>query len=350
MLDYLIIILLVLLSAIILYMVARMGKMTAQLRRLEWGEGGDESAERLRRELLETQRGQRQELTASTQAMTRSLSEQLTAQTKQLENRLQTLTMENEQRLRQLYEGMGEVRTLAAGIGDLKKILGNVKTRGILGEIQLRAILEEILAPQQYQANVMTKAGSRAVVEFALKIPTDEGDTIWLPIDAKFPADAYEALRDAADSGDTAAIQAASAVLQSRVKAAAKDIRDKYLDPPNTTDFAVMFLPFEGLYAEVIHSGLLETLQRDYHVVVAGPSTTAALLSSLQTGFRAMAIQKRSTEVWNVLGAVKTEFDRFAEALAITQQRLSQTEQDLERLVGVRTRAVQKRLNGLMED
>lgn len=350
----------------------------------------------LRQELAATDRGQRQELALQNQTSARALSEQLAAQTLQMENRLRSLTLDNEQRLeqirttmekqltllqqdnnkrltemrevvdtrlqktledtmtqsfglvnqrlRQVYEGLGEMRTLAAGVGDLKKVLGNVKTRGILGEIQLGAILEDILAPQQYQANVVTKPGSRAVVEYAVRLPAEDGESIWLPIDAKFPADAYSDLRDAADSGDPQAVIASRTVLQNRIKSFAKDIRDKYIDPPNTTDFAILFLPFEGLYAEVVGCGLVEILQREYRVNVAGPSTMAALLNSLQMGFRAFALQKRSNEVWQVLGAVKTEFDRFATVLAATQSRISQAEQELDKLVGVRTRVIQKRL------
>ncbi|MEG1874653.1 MAG: DNA recombination protein RmuC [Angelakisella sp.] len=394
--EQIIIILLVFLLAVILYVAVQSAALTRNLRRLEADRQLDTQQEQstqaalsqLRLELLDAQRGQRQDL-AST----------LSAQTLQLENRLRSLTVDQEQRLenirmtmekqltalqqdnnkqltelretvdarlqktledtmtqsfglvnqrlKQVYEGLGEMRTLAAGVGDLKKVLGNVKTRGILGEIQLGAILGEILAPQQYAVNVATKAGSRAVVEYAVKLPTEDGETIWLPIDAKFPADAYAALRDAYDTGDPAAVQAAMTVLQGRIKGFAKDIRDKYLDPPNTTEFGIMFLPFEGLYAEVISSGLVEVLQRDYRVNVAGPSTMAALLNSLQMGFKAFAIQKRSSEVWAVLGAVKTEFERFAVVLQSTQTRLGQAEQELDKLVGVRTRIIQKRLSNI---
>ncbi|MBE6904759.1 MAG: DNA recombination protein RmuC [Ruminococcaceae bacterium] len=247
-------------------------------------------------------------------------------------------------RLEQVYRGLGEMQSLAAGVGDLKKVLSNVKTRGILGEVQLGAILEQILSPEQYKANVATKRGSRAIVEYAVVLPGDGEQPVYLPIDAKFPADAYTQLTDAYEKGDAEGITVASALLASRIKSFAKDIRDKYLDPPYTTDFAIMFLPFEGLYAQVLRLNLLEILQRDYKVNIAGPTTMAALLNSLQMGFQTLAIQKRSSEVWDVLGAVKTEFDRFGEVLDITQQRLEQANHELDKLVGVRTRMIRHKL------
>lgn len=248
------------------------------------------------------------------------------------------------ERLEQVYKGLGEMQNIAAGVGDLKKVLSNVKTRGVLGEVQLGAILQELLAPEQYAANVATKPGSQTVVEYAVRLPGADEGSVWLPIDAKFPADAYTRFCDAYDSGDRAAADRAGAELEQRIRLFAKDIRDKYIDPPHTTDFGVMFLPFEGLYAEVVRRGLLETLQRTYKVTVAGPTTMAALLNSLQMGFRTLAIQKRSGEVWQVLGAVKTEFARFADVLAATQQRLEQANHELDQLVGVRTRQIQRRL------
>ena len=248
------------------------------------------------------------------------------------------------ERLEQVYKGLGEMQTLASGVGDLKKVLAGVKTRGILGEIQLGAILEEILAPDQYEVNVVTKKGTKNPVEYAIKLPTENDDRILLPIDSKFPADAYADLVEAYDSGIKDQIDSAAAMLRTRIRAFAKDISSKYLDPPNTTEFALMFLPFEGLYAEVVNRGLVEELQRDYKVNVAGPSTMAALLNSLQMGFRTFAIQKRSGEVWNVLGAVKTEFDKFGAVLETTQQRLEQANKELDSLVGVRTRQIQRKL------
>ncbi len=251
------------------------------------------------------------------------------------------------ERLEQVHQGLGEMQTLASGVGDLKKVLSNVKTRGILGEIQLGAILEEILAPEQYETNAITKIGSTNRVEYAVKMPGSGGETVYLPIDAKFPADAYTQLMDAYETADPVAVEAAGKVLETRIRQFAKDIRDKYIDPPNTTEFAVMFLPFEGLYAEVVRRGMVEVLQRDYHVNIAGPTTKAAILNSLQMGFRTLAIQKRSGEVWKVLGAVKTEFDKFGNVIAAAQSRLEQANNELDKLVGVRTRQIQRKLSSV---
>lgn len=248
------------------------------------------------------------------------------------------------ERLEQVYKGLGEMQTLAVGVGDLKKVLSNVKTRGILGEIQLQSILSEILSPEQYEENIATKKGSKNVVEFAIKLPADDDKIVYLPIDSKFPGDTYSALRDAIEEGDKAKIDVATKLLISTIKSEAKDIHDKYIDPPNTTEFAIMFLPFEGLYSEVVNRGLVEILQREYKVNIAGPSTMAALLNSLQMGFKTLAVQKRSTEVWKVLGDVKEEFDKFNDVLVLTQQRLDQANKELDKLVGVRTRQIQRKL------
>ena len=246
--------------------------------------------------------------------------------------------------LEQVYKGLGEMQALASGVGDLKKILGNVKTRGILGEVQLSALLSEILAPEQYLENVATVPGSTARVEFAVRMPGEEGHPVLMPVDSKFQADAYMALQDAYESADPARVKEAGAQLESRLKAFAKDIRDKYIAPPDTTAFGVMFLPFEGLYAEAVNRGMVEILQREYSVSLAGPSTMAALLNALQMGFRSVALSKRSQEVWRLLGAVRTEFDRFAEVLASTQKRLQLAGDDLDKLVGARTRAISRKL------
>lgn len=263
---------------------------------------------------------------------------------KTLEEKMtQSFALVNE-RLEQVYKGLGEMQTLASGVGDLKKVLSNVKTRGILGEIQLGSILNEILSPTQYEENIVTKKGTRNVVEFAIKLPADDDGFIYLPIDSKFPGDSYSALRDAIDEGDKTKIDLAAKQLITTIKSEAKDIRDKYIDPPNTTDFAIMFLPFEGLYCEVVNRGLVEVLQRDYKVNVAGPSTMAALLNSLQMGFKTLAVQKRSTEVWKILSDVKKEFDTFNSVLENTQNRLKQANDELEKLVGVRTRQIQRKL------
>lgn len=248
------------------------------------------------------------------------------------------------ERLEAVYKGLGEMQTLAAGVGDLKKVLSNVKTRGILGEVQLGAILEQILSPEQYEENVRTKTTGNDRVEFAVKLPGDGDNTVWLPIDAKFPADAYSKLMDAYDIGNTQLIDEAAKLLERTLKSEAKDIRDKYIEPPYTTDFAIMFLPFEGLYAEVVRRGLLETLQRDYKVNIAGPTTMAALLNSLQMGFKTLAIQKHSSQVWEVLGAVKTEFNKFGDVLEVTQNRISQANAELDKLIGTRTRSIMRKL------
>ena len=253
------------------------------------------------------------------------------------------------ERLEQVYKGLGEMQTLAQGVGDLKKVLTNVKTRGIVGEIQLGAILEDILAPEQYETNVATVPNSRNVVEYAVKLPVEDGSFVWLPIDSKFPGDTYGALRDAYEEGSREQIDACVKQLIATLKSEAKDIHDKYLAPPHTTEFGIMFLPFEGLYAEAVSRGMVEILQRDYHVNLAGPSTMAALLNSLQMSFRTIAIQKRSGEVWSVLGAVKTEFDKFEACLTQTQNRLDQASRELDKLVGTRTRAIRRKLKGVTE-
>ena len=263
---------------------------------------------------------------------------------KTLEDRLQKSFGLVSQQLELVYKGLGEMRTLAAGVGDLKKVLSNVKTRGILGEVQLGAILEQLLAPGQYAENVATVPGSAERVEFAVKLPGDGDGPVWLPIDAKFPQDAYAALLAAYDTADKAAVELAAKELDKRVRGFGKDIHDKYLAPGHTTDFGVMFLPVEGLYAEVVRRGTAERLQREYKIVVAGPTTMAALLNSLQMGFKTLAIQKRSREVWKVLGSVKAEFDTFGQALAQAQNRLNQASSELENLVGVRTRQIQRKL------
>ena len=251
------------------------------------------------------------------------------------------------ERLEQVYKGLGEMQNLAVGVGDLKKVLSNVKTRGILGEIQLKSILSEILSPEQYEENIATKKGSKNVVEFAIKLPADDDSVVYLPIDSKFPGDTYANLRDAIEKGDKDEIDASVKVLVATIKSEAKDIHDKYIDPPNTTEFAIMFLPFEGLYSEVVNRGLVEILQRDYKVNIAGPSTMAALLNSLQMGFKTLAVQKRSAEVWEVLGGVKQEFDKFNDVLILTQQRLDQANKELDKLVGVRTRQIQRKLKNI---
>ena len=250
--------------------------------------------------------------------------------------------------LEQVYKGLGEMQNLAADVGSLKQVLSGVKTRGILGEVQLGAILEQILAPGQYDTNVATVPGSNNRVEFAVKLPGQSG-TVWLPIDAKFPGDTYAHLQAAQQRGDAAATAAMRKALFSVLRQEAKDIHDKYIEVPYTTSFGILFLPFEGLYAEVVSSGVTETLQRDYQITVAGPSTMAALLNALQMGFRTLAIQKRSGEVWTVLGAVKTEFEKFGAGLQQMQRHLNQTGSDLEELIGPRSRAITRKLEAVQQ-
>ncbi len=261
-----------------------------------------------------------------------------------LEERISSSFSQVSRRLEEVYKGLGEMQTLASGVGDLKKVLSNVKSRGIIGEYQLGAILGEILTPEQYDENAATKKGSKNVVEFAVKLPSDDGGFIYLPIDSKFPGDTYSALCDAYDSGDRAAVDLARKHLRQRLLSEAKDISEKYIDPPHTTEFAIMFLPFEGLYSEAVNNGMVEELQNKFKVNIAGPSTMAALLNSLQMGFKTLAVQKRSTEVWRVLEEVKTEFGKFTGALAAAQERIRNVDSDLEKLVGARTRQMQRKL------
>ena len=252
------------------------------------------------------------------------------------------------ERLEQVYKGLGEMQTIASGVGDLKKVLSNVKNRGIIGEIQLGAILEELLSPEQYDREVATVPRSSNHVEFAVKLPGNgDGSFVYLPIDSKFPGDTFAALQDAYDSGSPEAVADAKKQLAAVIKKCAKDIRDKYVSPPYTTNFGIMFLPFEGLYAEVVNSGLLETLRRDYNVTVTGPSTMAAMLNSLQMGFQTLAIQKKSSQVWEILGSVKTEFQTFAKVLEETQKHIKKVDDDLEKLVGVRTRQINRKLSSI---
>lgn len=300
-----------------------------------------QSLENIRRSVDEKLESIRRENLRQLDEMRQTVDEKLQ---KTLEEKMnKSFSLVNE-RLEQVYKGLGEMQTLAVGVGDLKKVLSNVKTRGILGEIQLGAILSEILSKEQYEENIATKKGSKNVVEFAIKLPSDGDSIVYLPIDSKFPGDTYSALRDAVESGDRQSIESAKKALVQRIKGEAKDIHDKYIDPPNTTEFAIMFLPFEGLFSEVVNMGLVEVLQREYKVNIAGPSTMAALLNSLQMGFKTLAVQKRSTEVWKILGGVKTEFDKFNDVLVMTQQRLDQANKELDKLVGVRTRQIQRQL------
>jgi len=256
------------------------------------------------------------------------------------------------ERLEQVHKGLGEMQTLATGVGDLKKVLSNVKTRGIWGEFQLGTLLEQMLTPDQYAKNVATKAGSNERVEYAIKLPGRDGadgSVVWLPIDAKFPQEDYHKLLDAQEQVNPVQAEEAGKQLEARIKMEAKTIHDKYLDPPRTTDFGIMFLPVEGLYAEVLRrAGLAEVLQREYRVTIAGPTTLSALLNSLQMGFRTLAIEKRSSEVWSLLGAVKTEFGRFGDMLDKTQKKLQEASTSIED-AAKKSRTIARKLRDVQE-
>jgi len=323
---------------------------------------GDAVGEQLR--LLENrfrtlEAANEQKLDAMRTSMTRSLAEIREENSRKLEaiqssvnEKLESRMNESfklvSERLEQVYKGLGEMQSIASGVGDLKKVLSNVKNRGILGEIQLGAILSDILAPEQYEREIPTIPGSANHVEFAVKLPGSTPDSqVYLPIDSKFPGDTYAALQSAYDSGDAEAVANAKKQLAAAIKKSAKDICDKYVKPPYTTNFGIMFLPFEGLYSEVVTSGLVEVLQREYSVSVTGPSTMAAMLNSLQMGFRTLAVQRKSNQVWEILGAVKSEFQSFGKVLEETQKHIKKVDDDLEKLVGVRTRQINRQLSSI---
>jgi len=276
--------------------------------------------------------------------MRRTVDEKLT---QSLDKRLNESFALVSQRLEQVYKGLGEMQSLAAGVGDLKRVLTNVKTRGIWGEMQLGNLLASMLSPAQYDENVTVLPGSQERVEFAVRLPGRDADLIYLPIDSKFPQEDYIRLQQASQSGDAAQVDAARKALTARLKQEAKRISDKYIVPPHTTDFAVMFLPVEGLYAEAVQQPeVIEAIQREYRVVIAGPSTFSALLNALQMGFRTLAIEKRSGEVWKLLGAVKADFGRFGDVLEKTRLRLQQASESIDSAF-VRTRSIQKRLGAV---
>ena len=322
---------------------AQMQQMEQRLRTIELTNG--QGMEQVR-QTIQTSLNRMQQVQADNLAEIQGVVEQKLTQT--LEQKVQSAFQMVNERLEMVYRGLGEMQTLAAGVGDLKKVLSNVKTRGILGEVQLGSILQEILAPEQYAYDVTVNPNRREHVEYAVKLPgTTNGQPVWLPIDSKFPGDTYTALRNALDSGNPQQIKAAQQTLTQVIRKCAKDIHGKYICPPYTTNFAILFLPFEGLYAEVINLGMVETLQQNFQVNIAGPSTMAAMLNALQMGFQTLAIQKRSTEVWQVLQQVQTEFDRFADVLQKTQNALHSADSQLERLVGTRTRAIQRQLGAI---
>lgn len=253
-------------------------------------------------------------------------------------------------RLEQVHKGLGEMQSLASEVGDLKKVLSNTKARGVLGEVQLERILDQFLSPEQYEKNIITKKGSRETVEFAIKLPGRDynREEIYLPLDAKFPLEVYNKLLEAYDMQDKNLIKTREKELEKFIKKSAKDIRDKYIDPPNTTDFGLMFLPIEGLYAEVIkNQNLVEEIQKDYKINITGPTTLIALLNSLQMGFRSLAIEKHSSEVWKILGAVKTEFSKFETVLNSAQNKLNQASSEIDKLVGTRTRQINRKLKNI---
>lgn len=306
------------------------------------GGGLRDEQEKQRRALTEQLEGLRRDNQASLDRINQTVDEKLQ---KTLERRISQSFEAVNQRLAEVYAGLGEMKSVAAGVADLKKVLANVKTRGTLGEIQLGAILQEVLAPEQYGEQLRLTPDSAERVDFAVRLPGQQhSEPVYLPIDAKFPADVYANLLAAYESGDAAELKERRAALELTVKKCAKSIADKYIKPPYTTDFAIMFLPCEGLYAEVVNLGLLENLQRSFKVSVAGPSTMAAMLNSLQMGFRTLAIQQKSGEVWQILEAAKKEFESFENVLDAVRKRLRQADDELDKLVGVRTRAINRRL------
>ncbi|MBQ1946947.1 MAG: DNA recombination protein RmuC [Clostridia bacterium] len=305
----------------------------------------DQRTEKLRESLAESMHKLQKENAEKLEKMRQTVDEKLH---ETLNRRLgESFSLVNE-RLEQVYKGLGEMQTLASGVGDLKKVLTNVKTRGIWGEVQLGSLLEQMLAADQFAENVQVAPHTRERVEFAVILPgKEDSHTVYLPIDSKFPVESYERLLSAVEIGDTSLISAATNELEQNIRTEAKRIAGKYIVPPYTTDFAVMFLPTEGLYAEALRCrGLMEDLQQKHRILIAGPSTLSALLSSLQLGFRTLAIEQRSAEVWQLLGAVKTEFSRFSDLLDQTQQRLRQAGDTIEK-AAVKTRAIHRRLRAV---
>jgi len=319
-------------------------------------ENNKASREELRSSLKDFNELQRQKFTELIAATDQNLEKMRVTVDEKLQKTLEARLGQSfelvRSQLESVQKGLGEMQSLAQDVGGLKKVLTNVKTRGTFGEVQLAAILEQILAPEQYEANVRTKKGSAETVEFAIKLPgkDDQDNFVYLPVDAKFPQEAYHALQDAYEKGDVAAVENASKLIDAGIRKFAKDIRDKYIDPPHTTDFGIMFLPVEGLYAEVIRrTSLMEQLQREYKIVITGPTTLAAILNSLQMGFKTLAIQKRSSEVWQILSAIKTEFQKFGGVLEKAQKKINEASNEIDDLVGTRTRAIEKKLRQVQE-
>lgn len=317
----------------------------------QMGQNQSTLLESMQRQVLLSTRNQEEKITAlrlenerQLDEMRRTVDQRLS---ESLDKKLDTSFAQVSERLESVYKGLGEMHTLAAGVGDLKKVLTNVKTRGIWGEMQLGSLIRQTLAPGQYEENVAVVPDASERVEFAIRLPDRSGGTVWLAVDSKFPQEDYLRLAEASQAGDAAGAEAARKALVTRLKAEAKKISSKYISPPYTADFAVMFLPVEGLYAEAIqYPDLVETIQRDERVVLAGPGTFSAMLNALQMGFRTMAIEKRSSEVWQLLGEIRTDFTRFAEILEATRHRLDQAGEQIDSAVS-RTKTIRKKLSGL---
>ncbi len=301
-----------------------------------------ESLDRVRTDNRESLERLRTDNQASLDRINQTVNEKLQ---KTLDDRITQSFETVNKRLAEVYEGLGEMKNVASGVSDLKNVLSNVKNRGIMGEIQLSAILGDILAPEQYESQFRLDPSDQMMVDFAVRLPgPEDGDYVYLPIDSKFPGDTWASLAAAYDAGDPALLKQRRTAMEQEIKRCAKSIRDKYVRPPRTTDFAILFLPFEGLYAEVVNLGLVEVLQREYRVNITGPSTMAAMLNSLQMGFRTLAIQKKSGEVWKILEAAKKEFASFEDVLDKTRDRLRQADEELDKLIGTRTRAINRKL------
>lgn len=314
-----------------------MGERLAQMT-----QAAEQSAERVRNTLNEQLASIQKDNAEKLEQMRKTVDDKLHAT---LEERLGQSFKLVTDKLEAVHRGLGEMQNLASGVGDLKRVLTNVKTRGTWGEFQLEALIEQIFTPEQYEKNIVTRPGATERVEIAIRLPGRDSDQpVWLPIDAKFPIEDYQRLLDAQEQADNVMVEEAAKSLESRIRGEAKKIKEKYIEPPHTTDFAVMYLPTEGLYAEVLRRpGLAESLQRDHRVVVTGPTNTAAMLNSLQMGFRTLAIEKRSSEVWALLGGVKTEFEKFGGVIAETEKKLQEAANKFT-AVGVRTRAIQRKL------
>ena len=327
---------------------SRAGRTEQQASLARFGETQAQQATQLRTVIEDSLKTLRQENTEKLEQMRRTVDEKLH---ETLEKRLGESFKQVSERLEQVHKGLGEMQSLATGVGDLKRVLTNVKSRGIFGEVQLAALLEQVLTIEQYAANVATRPGSGERVEFAIRLPgrSDDEQPVWLPIDAKFPREDYERLIEAQDRADPIAAEAAASALERRIRDEARSIAAKYLAPPHTTDFAILFVPTEGLYAEILRRpGLFEALQREHRVTVTGPTNLLAFLNSLQMGFRTLTIEKRSSEVWQVLGAVKTEFSKFGDVLDKVRKKLDEATNQLD-ATGVRTRAITRRLKGVQE-